>query len=113
LHAIAQARHDAVFHGEIVDLRYDDNLRQISWGRGSDTLTGDDAVRLLPASRVSAMLIGGRLVEHPLARVRFYPNGTCDPFRLEIVRDRTSQFLTIDPWTCTPLSDESAAKARR
>ena len=55
------------------------------------------------------MIIGGREVEEPITRVRFYADGTCDPFRLEFVRDQTSRILTIDPWTCTVLSPEAAA----
>jgi Tfp pilus assembly protein FimT len=113
LHAISQARHDAVFHGEIVDLRYDDKLRLFAWGRGTDVVGEGENVRLLPAQRVASMLVGGRLVEQPLARVRFYPDGTCDPFRLEIVRDRASQFLAIDPWTCTPLAEDNKTRGRR
>jgi Tfp pilus assembly protein FimT len=113
LHAVAKARHDAVFHGETVDLRYDDKLRQLNWGRGLEEIAEGENIRLLPAARISSMLIGGRLVEEPVARVRFYPNGTCDPFRLEIVREKTSQILAIDPWTCTPLSDDPKAKARK
>lgn len=113
LRAVAQARHDAVFHAEIVDLRFDEKLRQLTWSFGADVLAEGESIRLLPPQRVSSMLIGGRLVEQPLDRVRFYPNGTCDPFRLEIVRDRTSQFLAIDPWTCTPLAPGNEAKANR
>lgn len=113
LRAISQARHDAVFNGEIVELRFDEKLRQLSWGRGVDTLPDGEAIRLLPATRQATMLIGGRLVENPIERVRFYPNGTCDPFRLEIVRGRESEYLAIDPWTCSPLAAEPAVVGRR
>lgn len=112
LNAIAGARHDAVLHGHVLELRYDEQARQLDWSDGQAAVLGDSAVRLLPPAKVSAMLIGGREVEAPLARVRFYPDGTCDPFRLEIVRDRASEILTIDPWTCTVLAGDQDAIRR-
>ena len=108
LNAIASARHSSVLTGRELELRYDDKSRQLNWEEGQAVLAGAGDVRLLPPSLVSSMLIGGRVVEKPLARVRFYADGTCDPFRLEIVREKTSQIFTIDPWTCTVLSPEAA-----
>ena len=107
LNAIASARHSAVLTGRQLELHYDEKTRQFDWAQGQATLASDGEVRLLPVERASAMLIGGRLVEEPLARVRFYADGTCDPFRLEIVQGKTSQILAIDPWTCTVLSPEA------
>jgi prepilin-type N-terminal cleavage/methylation domain-containing protein len=112
LNAIASARHSSVLTGRELELRYDEKTRQLDWGEGQEVLTGAGNLRLLPPSRVSSMLVGGREVEKPLARVRFYADGTCDPFRLEIVRDQASQLLTIDPWTCTVLSPEAAPGGR-
>ena len=36
--------------------------------------------------------------------VRFYPDGSCDRFRVQI-RSGTSapQVIAVDPWTCAPL----------
>lgn len=107
LGAIASARHSAVLTGRTLELRCDEKTRVLDWGEGRVALTGEDVVRLLPPVRVTAMLVGGRLVESPLARVGFYADGTCDPFRLEIVRDSVSQILTLDPWTCTVLAPEA------
>jgi general secretion pathway protein H len=107
LSAIASARRSAVLHGRQLELRYDEKTHQLDWGDGQATVIGDNEVRLLPPARVGAMLIGGREVETALARVRFYPDGTCDPFRLEVVREKTSEILGIDPWTCTVLSPEA------
>ena len=109
LNAIASARHSSVLTGRELELRYDEKSRQLNWEEGQVVLRGTGDVRLLPPSRLSSMLIGGREVEKPLARVRFYADGTCDPFRLEIVREQASQILTIDPWTCTALSPEAAS----
>lgn len=108
LSAVAAARHAAVLAGRTLEFRSDDQARVLSWGDGSAALAGEGSVRLLPAQKISSILVGGQLLESPLARVRFYPDGTCDPFRLEIVHDRVSQILTIDPWTCTALSPEAA-----
>jgi len=104
LSAIASARHSAVLTGRELDLSYIETTRQLDWGEGQAALTGDETVRLLPPLRTGAVLIGGRLSEEPLARVRFYPDGTCDPFRLEIVRRDNSRILPIDPWTCAVLA---------
>ena len=109
LAAIAGARHSAVLTCRTLEFTSDDKTRVLDWGEGRAALTGEGGVRLLPAGRTSAILVGGQLMESPLARVHFYADGTCDPFRLEIVRDRqTSQVLAIDPWTCTALSPENA-----
>lgn len=107
LSAIAAARHSAVLHARELELQADEKTRVLDWGEGRATLGGEDGVRLLPPVRTGAQLLGGVLVETPLARVRFYADGTCDPFRLEIVRGRISQILTIDPWTCTVLAPET------
>lgn len=108
LAAIAGARHSAVLTGRTLEFTSDDKTRVLEWGEGRAALTAEGQVRLLPASRTSAILVGGRLTESPLARVRFYADGTCDPFRLEIVRDsKASQILAIDPWTCTALAPEA------
>lgn len=110
LRAVAEARHQAVLIGTPMDLRYDEPARQLNWGGGQATLAGEDGLRLLPPVRTSSVLIGGKLVEDKLERVRFYPDGTCDPFRLEIIRDRVSQYVMIDPWTCTALAGPAAEK---
>jgi prepilin-type N-terminal cleavage/methylation domain-containing protein len=104
LGAIAGARHQAVLTGRTLEFTVNDQTRVLDWGAGRAPLAGTDTVRLLPVVRASASLVGGRLVETPLDRVRFYADGTCDPFRLEIVRDQASQILDIDPWTCAVLS---------
>ena len=107
LSAIASARHGAVLAGRTLELRIDDQARTLDWGDGRAPLTGAGGVRLLPPVKTSAVLIGGQAVEAPLARVRFYADGTCDPFRLEITRDKNTQLLTIDPWTCTVLAPKA------
>ena len=107
LSAIAAARNAAVLAGSTLEMRRDDQSRVLDWGAGRTELAGDEDVRLLPPVRVSAVLIGGRASETPLARVRFYADGTCDPFRLEIVRGDASRIFSIDPWTCAVLSPDA------
>ena len=112
LSAMASARHGAVLAGRTLELRVDDKTRVLDWGVGRVTLAGEDTVRLLPPLKISSLLIGGRLQEEPVARVRFYADGTCDPFRLEIVRGPTSHLLLIDPWTCTVLAPGAKERSR-
>ena len=112
LSAMASARHGAVLAGRTLELRVDDKTRVLDWGVGRVTLAGEDTVRLLPPLKISSVLIGGRLQEEPVARVRFYADGTCDPFRLEIVRGPTSHLLLIDPWTCTVLAPGAKERSR-
>jgi general secretion pathway protein H len=104
LSAIASARHSAVLTGRVLELRGDEQNRLLDWQTGTAALAGPGDVHFLPAVMTSAMLVGGSAVEAPIARVRFYPDGTCDPFRLEIVREGVNRILTIDPWTCTALA---------
>jgi len=112
LSAIAAARHSAVLAGQTLQLRLDEQTRVLDWGAGNATISGEDEVRLLPPVKLSAVLIGGREQEQALAGVRFYADGTCDPFRLEIVREKTSHILAIDPWTCTALAPDAQSRSR-
>ena len=112
LNAIASARHEAVLAGRTLELRLDEKTRLLDWGAGRATLAGEDVVRLLPPVKTSAVLIGGRLEEAAITTVRFHPDGTCDPFRLEIVHGQTGRILAIDPWTCTVLAPDDKAHSR-
>ena len=110
LAAIAAARNAAVLGGRTLELRRADPDRVLDWGAGRAELPGDDDVRLLPPATVATVLIGGRVQETPLARVRFYADGTCDPFRLEIAGSQASRLFNIDPWTCAVLSPDAGPK---
>jgi general secretion pathway protein H len=112
LNAIAIARHEAVLSGRTLDLRLDEKTRVLDWGAGRATLAGEEVVRLLPPVKTSSVLIGGRLEEAAITGVRFYPDGTCDPFRVEIVRGQSGRILMIDPWTCTVLAPDDNARSR-
>ena len=111
LTAIAAARHQAVLSGQIVELHLDEKTRALDWGTGQAAIAEGQELSLLPAVRTGAMLIGGQLKEEKLARVRFYADGTCDPFRLEITHDRSRRVVAIDPWTCAVLAPDKKDKA--
>ncbi len=112
LDAIESARHSAVLSGQPVELRYDEQNRRLDWQQGQAAIVGEGEVRLLPPARLAAMLVGGRAVENQLDRVIFYPDGTCQPFRVEIVRAQASEIMAIDPWTCSVLADDPTAEKR-
>ena len=104
LTAIAAARHQAVLAGQIVEMRIDEKTRTLEWGAGRAPLPEKEELSLLPPVRSGAMLIGGQLKEESIPRVRFYTDGTCDPFRLEITHDTSRRVIAIDPWTCAVLA---------
>lgn len=103
LTALASARRAAVLGGQVIELRVDEQARVLAWGAETLTLAGEGTVRLLPME-TSALLLGGRRVEQAVPAVRFFPDGTCDPFRLELVQGAASRVLTIDPWTCAVMA---------
>lgn len=60
----------------------------------------------------SAMLLGGVLIEtQTIPAVNFYSDGTCTPFRLQIVKGIDTNILSIDPWTCAPVLTPTDANA--
>jgi prepilin-type N-terminal cleavage/methylation domain-containing protein len=66
-------------------------------------------VKILAPESTGAILLGGVASEKALARMRFYPDGTCDRVRLEVTRESGRRIVPIDPLTCAPLP---AADAR-
>ena len=65
-------------------------------------------VKLIAPEVVAAILIGGQAEEKTLAKVRFFPDGTCDRVRLEVNRNGERRIIAIDPLTCAPLPSENA-----
>lgn len=61
------------------------------------------SVKILAPETIGAILLGGVASEEPLARMRFYPDGTCDRVRLDIRRNEERRLVPIDPLTCAPL----------
>lgn len=110
--ASSEARNLAMFERRAQDLRYDPESQAYLIGVGEnvrrytvDTSSwSDDAqVEVLFKQRLSDdsyRLIGGKLItlrEAPI--VRFFPDGTCMPFILEIRVGDNLRSIEVDPWS--------------
>lgn len=104
--SVLAARLEALETGRTVDLRYDAETRQFSWGATdarAEPLPVGSVVELLPVATGASILLGGELteVQEPLRRVRFFPDGTCEPFRIRFAESGAKpRVLLVDPWTC-------------
>ena len=100
-------RGQAVESGQVIELKPLPDDAGFLWGAdGVEMLPkreGGATLRLLTPELVSASLIGGQLEEKPISKVRFYPDGSCDPMRIQIRRGDTRRVYPIDPWTAAPL----------
>jgi prepilin-type N-terminal cleavage/methylation domain-containing protein len=110
--ASSEARNLAMFERRAQDLRYDPESLTYLIGAGENVKRfavetsswSDEAqVEVLFKQRLSDdsyRLIGGELItlrEAPI--VRFFPDGTCMPFILEIRVDEDLRSIEIDPWS--------------
>jgi general secretion pathway protein H len=106
--SLQAVRREAVVRGRELTLRYDAESRCLVWAGGTSKPLGPAdaklAVDFLRTGSTSAVLIGGQLVETTVVPVlRFYPDGTCDPVRVQLrAANAVPRVLTIDPWTCAP-----------
>lgn len=104
--SILAARQEALESGRQTELRYEAATRRFVWGAASaqaEPLPVGTSLDLLPVETGANILLGGELTEaqEPLKRVRFFPDGTCDPFRVRLVEPGgTPRLYLIDPWTC-------------
>ncbi|MBA4137915.1 MAG: hypothetical protein C0518_11405 [Opitutus sp.] len=105
--AILAARGEALETCRTVELRFDADKRELVWGAAgtrTDPLPLGTSLELLPMAAGGNILLGGQLAEaqEPLRRVRFFPDGTCDAFRLRVkeTESATPRLYVIDPWTC-------------
>lgn len=100
-------RGQAVESGQVIELVQLPNDKGFKWGdAGLVTLPlreGGARVRLIRPEFGAASLVGGQMEEKPLDRVRFYPDGSCDPLRVQVRRGDTRRVFVIDPWTAAPL----------
>ncbi|MFH1497455.1 MAG: GspH/FimT family pseudopilin [Verrucomicrobiota bacterium] len=98
-------RRQAVQENRIIEVAAVEDGAAFVWNE-ADTLILPEregvSVRLLKPQLDQAVLLGGQLEETPLERLRFYPDGTCDPVRVQIRRGQVRRVETIDPWTCSP-----------
>lgn len=105
--AVLGARGEALESGRTVELTYDTEKRQFVWGatgsRGPAFADGF-AAELLPMESGASILLGGIVteVQKPLRRVRFFPDGTCDAFRIRLKETGVAvpRLYVVDPWTC-------------
>ncbi len=111
-------RRQAVEKGKVIELTptdtADEDEPDFEWGEEN---AGDDrprtaeklpkvegvTVKILAPESSGAILLGGVATEKALARMHFYPDGTCDRVRLDITRNESRSIVPIDPLTCAPL----------
>jgi prepilin-type N-terminal cleavage/methylation domain-containing protein len=98
------ARQQALETGRTIELRYEAETRRFRIGpTWSEPLPAGLQLELLPVWDSAMVLLGGELVATgEMRRVRFFPDGTCDPFRVQL-REQPAppRLLVADPWTCT------------
>lgn len=105
---LQKARAQAVETAQIVEIRPLPEDAGFLWGQdGVEELPKREGykVRLLKPEMTSAFLIAGQLEEKAIERVRFYPDGSCDPVRVQVLRGETRRVYSIDPWTAAPLPE--------
>ncbi|TAG32546.1 MAG: prepilin-type N-terminal cleavage/methylation domain-containing protein [Verrucomicrobia bacterium] len=106
-----EVRKAAVETGQMIELEQLPEGEGFTWGAsGVETLPvveGGAKVRLIRPTFSGASLIGGQLQEEAMGKVRFYPDGSCDPVRVEVRRGETRHVLVIDPWTAAPLPKDA------
>lgn len=105
---LQQVRREAVLTGREIVLRFDRRDRRFSWDGATGSATGAAGaaarVDFLRPRPEGAVLLGGRVIETNAAPVlRFFPDGTCDPVRLQLREAGGAvKVIAIDPWTCAP-----------
>ncbi len=98
-------RREAVQQGRVIEVTAVENGAAYVWGEAETLIMPERegvSVRLIKPQLDQAILLGGQLEENLIDRVRFYPDGTCDPVRVQIQRGQARRVETIDPWTCAP-----------
>lgn len=107
------AREAALESGRAVELRYEAKERRFQWDAAQKTpeaLPAEVKLELLPPETGNLVLLGGQATEvSEQVRVRFFPDGTCDPFRVRVQEGKDApRLLSMDPWTCalSPMPDK-------
>jgi len=101
-------RRQAVEQAKVIELKPDietdgeDAILSYAWHNQKETLpvSGDTRVKIIAPEVKEAILLGGQMEERALTRIRFYPDGTCDRMRVEIIRNQARRVIPIDPLTC-------------
>lgn len=108
LSMLQKVRGEAVETGRIIELTPLPDDAGFMWGAdGVENLPKRErlSVRLLRPEVSGASLIGGQLEERSVDRVRFFPDGSCDPMRIQVIRGDVRRVYSIDPWTAAPLPE--------
>lgn len=108
LSMLQKVRGEAVETGQIIELTPLPDDAGFLWGAdGVENLPKRErlSVRLLRPEVSGASLIGGQLEERSVDRVRFFPDGSCDPMRIQVIRGDVRRVYSIDPWTAAPLPE--------
>ena len=107
LGVLQKVRGEAVESGQIIELVQLPEDKGFLWGAEGvaelPLVKGGPVARLLQPEFGRASLIGGQMQEALLERMRFYPDGSCDPARMEVRRGDARRVFSIDPWTAAPL----------
>ena len=111
---ILAARGAALESAKTVTITYDAErrvLRADNPAVADLALEAGTALTLLPPTGGAVILLGGQAVEtDELRRIRFFADGTCDPFRVRLQENKEAARIWVaDPWTCA-LSPEKAAR---
>jgi prepilin-type N-terminal cleavage/methylation domain-containing protein len=116
--AVMEARKCALTHERNVYLRYVgddrdkgklfvvlDGEQKKEFPIPPQAITPDFAVDFLSTQKGgNLVLVGGVVLETmPITAVTFYSDGTCQPFRLQVMRNGAAGITAIDPWTCAPV----------
>lgn len=107
--AITAARAQALTTNRTVWLRIDPKEKDLTWGGGADEqhreLPAGVGLQLLQPQEGNLILVGGVLIDTvEVPAVRFYPDGTCDRFRVQFRQGGNPPLtVAVDPWTCAPL----------
>lgn len=103
------ARQLALESNQTVTLRYDQEKHTLIWTAGPETVRSlafpGRLLEFLPVTEQGTVLLGGQLAETgSLKLIRFYPDGGCDAFRVQLTGTAGRRtVLSIDPWTCAPM----------
>jgi len=107
--AITAAREEALTTNHTVELCWDQKEQILAGGNQTGVrqrrLSPGTSLKFLQPQEGNFILVGGVLLDsQEVPVVRFYPDGTCDRFRVQI-REGTSapRVMAVDPWTCAPV----------
>lgn len=115
---VTESRKQALVRQQEVRLSFDPRERHFvaSSVQGSKTYPveqpGEVQVDFLSSQKGgSSILLGGNLVEtQAIPYVKFYDDGTCTPFRLQVRTGGPARTLSVDPWTCAPVLEAEPSR---